>query len=537
MSHSFVGTTLALQHYYDIIAVSRKLPLMTIYQSHEQPFGQRMAVWMTTYSDEIQVSETTQKRLDETLLKNRAINDTHVLRVLDYGTTEGCSFVVTDAIDDMISLQAWLRTHGTLAIWQILRLLEQLVGIIHCAHRSGFKNLCLTCDNIFIKDTERFEIVTGPLGIGLHRNEILNMKDVPVTAALMRHIPPWEYTTQTYSKNSDTSKTEQTPSESSKPQKDEKLSAKENTENHQPNIENTNAQISNAENTENTPDNPESPSSSHHANDTPGHDSIQDLDIHSAQIETITETPDTPDALCADTYNLATILYEALCGQHPYFNEERDLCDAAFAMIQATPLDLSKRIEIPENMNDVVMNLLKTPKSDALEDFLSTFAAICPAEEKEKARQADKIWLTPAKHDSTTRKKRRQKVKLKHPFAYMSIALAILLGLAIAVTWHIASYQSPVDLFALPEIVPAVPDGIDVVLAPRSIPPETSVFLTSHADGTLIKVGTLPFIYRQQAPDTHLNFVIADEYGHTMQVPVTVKGENGLMLVPIDLNW
>jgi hypothetical protein len=119
----------------------------------------------------------------------------------------------------------------------------------------------------------------------------------------------------------------------------------------------------------------------------------------------------------------------------------------------------------------------------------------------------------------------------------MSIALAILLGLAIAVTWHIASYQSPVDLFALPEIVPAVPDGIDVVLAPRSIPPETSVFLTSHADGTLIKIGTLPFIYRQQAPDTHLNFVIADEYGHTMQVPVTVKGENGLMLVPIDLNW
>ena len=43
--------------------------------------------------------------------------------------------------------------------------------------------------------------------------------------------------------------------------------------------------------------------------------------------------------------------------------------------------------EVIENMNDVVMNLLKTPKSDALEDFLSTFAAICPAEEKEKARQ------------------------------------------------------------------------------------------------------------------------------------------------------
>ena len=46
MGHSFEGTTLALEHYYDVLGVSRKLPLMTVYQADEQPFGRRVAVWM-----------------------------------------------------------------------------------------------------------------------------------------------------------------------------------------------------------------------------------------------------------------------------------------------------------------------------------------------------------------------------------------------------------------------------------------------------------------------------------------------------------
>ena len=99
MTHYFEGTTLALQHYYDISAISRRLPLLTVYQAREQPFGRQMAVWMAAYGDDIPVSEKTHRQLDDILLQNRAVTNPHVLRVLDYGTSEGHSFVVTDALD------------------------------------------------------------------------------------------------------------------------------------------------------------------------------------------------------------------------------------------------------------------------------------------------------------------------------------------------------------------------------------------------------------------------------------------------------
>ena len=532
MSHSFVGTTLALQHYYDIVAVSRKLPLMTIYQSHEQPFGQRMAIWMANYGDEIPVAENTQKRLDEALLLNRAINDPHALRVLDYGTSEGFSFVVTDAIDDMPTLRAWLRTHEALANWQTLRLLEQLVGIIQSAHQAGFKNLCLTSDNIFIKDPTRFEIVTGPLGIGLYRSEILAIQNVPVTAALMRHIPPWEYGNQNILQNTQTTLQKETTDSENAPNTAESKQNPENTSNL-----NSNLTSDDDENTDAPKDPSEHLNATQGEQESPKDDSVQNLDMQSARLETALNIPTVPDGVCPDVYNLACILYEAICGQHPYFNDDRDLCDAAFSMIQATPPDISKRIEISDDINQIVMDLLKSPKPEAMTRVLNDFAACCTPEDKEKARQADKIWLTPVQSDKPKRKKQRTRAKIKYPLAWLALTLAIFIGLTATLTWHIAQYKSPVDLFALPEITPSVPNGIDVVLAPRSIPPETAVYLTSHADGRLIKLGTLPYIYRQQAPDTHLTFVIADDYGHSMQVPVTVKGENGLMLVPVDLNW
>ena len=43
-AQSFEGTTLALQHYYDIVGVSRRLPLITVYRADEQPFGHQMAM-------------------------------------------------------------------------------------------------------------------------------------------------------------------------------------------------------------------------------------------------------------------------------------------------------------------------------------------------------------------------------------------------------------------------------------------------------------------------------------------------------------
>ena len=79
MTHAFEGSTLALQHYYDISAVARKLPLMTVYQATDQPFGRKMAIWMATYGEDLQVKPETAQRLDNAMMKNRAVTDNHVL--------------------------------------------------------------------------------------------------------------------------------------------------------------------------------------------------------------------------------------------------------------------------------------------------------------------------------------------------------------------------------------------------------------------------------------------------------------------------
>lgn len=111
-AQSFEGTTLALQHYYDIVGVSRRLPLITVYRADEQPFGHQMAVWMTEYR--AIVPESTAKRLDQALLLNRQIESPAILRCLDYGTTEGQNFLVTDAFS-AITLKAWLTANGPAA--------------------------------------------------------------------------------------------------------------------------------------------------------------------------------------------------------------------------------------------------------------------------------------------------------------------------------------------------------------------------------------------------------------------------------------
>ncbi|GEM_PF-2181400 len=514
MSHSFEGTTLALQHYYDIVGTYRKLPLLTVYQANEQPFGNRVLVWMAAYGDDIKVAEETAKRLDDAMLKNRAIAEPHVLRVLDYGTSEGFSFVVTDSIRT-ITLRAWLRAHGTLDTWQALRLLDQLTGIVTAAHQTGFENLCLDSDNIFILNEERFEIVTGPLGIGLHRNEILTIKNVPISAEFMRHIPPWEYARHRITLSSD-----QVPQATGDAAKEE-------------------------------PSSPNHDSASE-SNETSLHESEKDLSLNDDSIQDLLLQPELedsapkseslalippPEGLCPDVYNLAVVMYEALCGQHPFFSEDRDLCDAAFSIFQATPLPLSKRIEISDELNDVVMEKLQSPQKGTEADFLTKFSACCTDADREKARQAEKSWLSPVPAQSAEKRKKKSHVKFKHPHAMAGIGAAIVIILTILITYKLAQYHEPVDLFAIPELIPADSQGVDVVISPHVLPPNTSIYLTSLADGSLIRLGSLPYIYRQQEPGAKLNFVISDESGHSMQVPVTVKGDQGLMMVPVELNW
>ncbi len=538
MAHSFEGTTLALQHYYDIVGTSRRLPLLTVYQANDQPFGHRMAVWMAAWNDSIEVSAETAQRLDEALLKNRAVTDPHALKVLDYGTSAGCSFVVTDAVD-AVSLKSWMIAHGALSNWQILRLLEQLTGIITAAHKADFRGLCLTSDNIFITSEERFEIVTGPLGIGFHRSEILGLRNVSLSPGLMRHIPPWEYQEENKkNKKEQTVKSEKIEksdeSESSKGSESAKLGVDESLEWDDPVLS---SQVL-AEESKAVSGLLEGDESSLTGRD----ESIQELDISSASIVEEVREPEkievsAPEGLCPDMYNLSALIYEAFCGQHPYFNDERDLCDSALLIVQANPVELSRRIEIDDALNELVMGLLREPRKDAEAEFLKQFASCCSEQVREKVREADKNWIAPGPTEFTRNKKARTFGSIRHPRVIWGVGVAVLLFLAVFLTWHFAQYSEPVDLFAIPELVPTAPGGIDVVISPRTLPPDTSLYLVSLDDGSLMKLGSLPYNYRQQEAGAKLMFVIADESGHTMSVPVTVKGEQGLMIVPVDLSW
>ena len=510
MTHSFEGTTLALQHYYDIFAISRRLPLLTVYQAREQPFGRQMAVWMAAYGDDIQVSEKTHRQLDDILMQNRAVTNPHVLRVLDYGTSEGHSFVVTDALDaGTVTLRDYLRGHGPLENWQVLRLIEQLTTIIGDAHRVGFHDLCLTSDIIYIRDEKRFDVVTGPLGIGLHRSDILKIQNKSISTDLMRHIPPWEY-----ARTNDLSlQSAAIPADSAADSADAQADGTD---------------APKASNDDDSKDG---------SNSEQADDSIQDLsnDVSAVVPSDSVSVTMTPAGLCPDVYNLAAVTYEALSAQHPCFNE--DLSDAVLTLTQGNIVELDNLIEISTDLNAVVMNALKSPAENSEIQFLRAFGEHCSEEDRNKARQAEKTYDEPPVSQKAARRKRRTGAKIQHPLRWLAVLLLLFMAGTAFVTWKIARVYRPVDLFALPEIVPVAPDGVDVVIAARNAVPDIHIYLTSMADGSLILLGDLPYIHRKQAIGTKLNFVVTDDHGHTMQLPVNVNGKNGMMMVPVDLNW
>jgi len=485
MTQNFEGTTLALQHYYDIVATSRRLPLLTVYQAMEQPFGRTMAVWMATPLDDLPCPPFIKTRLDRTLLLNRAVNAPHVLRILDFGTGEGQSFVVTDPVQGL-PLRDVVHERGGLEAWQVLRLLEQLTGIVHAAHLVDLRFLCLSADNIFVTDPARFEIIVGPMGMGLHRSEIMSIPGVCITASRMRHIPPWEFARE----------------HAVLPMHREE----------------TAVNLAEA--------------------DIRDEDSIQDLDLeaqpHTSMHASILEL--SPEGLCPDVYGVAAILYEAICGAHPYFGDNREICDAVLTILQERPKHIAERCELPPAWCNALMEVLLSPREGALEPLLNVFAAHAQPGVIDQARRAEKNYLSPdvSKPASHPKKTRRT---VAHPRLLKGGILALAMALSVLVTYAIAGQKRPVDLFALPEILPATHNGVDLVIASQRGNPNVSVYLTSLADGSLIRLGNLPLQYRNQMPGARLQFVIADDKGNTKQLPILVQQIPGLQLVQVDLNW
>ena len=206
-------------------------------------------------------------------------------------------------------------------------------------------------------------------------------------------------------------------------------------------------------------------------------------------------------------------------------------------LVQGTPTELAQRVEISQDISRVVMDALSNPTVDSETQLLSNFTAACPVDDQQKARTAEKSYLAaPAAHSPQKKSKYHgASIALSLPIAIVCMIVGALLAAIFIIP--LANTQKPVDLFAIPELVPmAATDGVDVVIAPRVIPPNTSAYITA-TDGTLMRLGGLPIIYRQQQQGTRLTFVIADDAGHSTQIPVTVNGHDGLMVIPVELNW
>lgn len=493
---SLEGTTLALKHYYDIAEVSRRLPLMTVYRADEHPFGHPVAVWMAEYG--AIVSEATEKRLDRALLLNRRVDAPSALRILDFGTSDGRSFLVTEALS-AVTLKSLLSANGPLAPWQALRLLDQLVAVAQSAHRAGFCRLCIDAKQIFVTDPDRMTVTLAPMGIGLTRREILALKGVAVTPDLVRHIPPREYADIAQNgAGGEISAGDRMPAPADMPQD------------------------GGGETAAHAPQDGRAP-------ETDG--SVQDIAAAAVADDDGDPAAFGADA-DADAYNIAAVIYESLCAAHPYFGEDADLATAALDLSQANPIELARRVDIDPALSDAVMRCLAAPKAESLGAFLEEFAAACSPQSRENARRAEKTWLEPNPERAPAKRQKKTKLQSNRSLRIALAVIAALFVLTVAATYRIARAYRPADLFAIPEIVPQAQDGVDLLFTSAAQGKQT-LYLTSIADGSLMRLGDLPYVFRNRPKGAKLNFVVAGDDGKSAQIPVTVKSDGDFMIIRV----
>lgn len=496
---SLEGTTLALKHYYDIAEVSRRLPLMTVYRADEHPFGHPVAVWMAEYG--AIVSEATEKRLDRALLLNRRVDAPSALRVLDFGTSDGRSFLVTEALS-AVTLKSLLSANGPLAPWQALRLLDQLAAVVRSAHRTGFCGLCIDAKQIFVTDPDRMTVTLAPMGIGLTRSEVSALKGIAVTPDLVRHIPPREYADIAQNAaggETPASAADMPPAPADAPQD------------------------ANAENGETAAD------AAQDIADPETDGSVQDI-----AAAAVADGGSDPASFGADddAYTIAAVIYESLCAAHPYFGEDADLATAALDLSQANPIELARRVDIDPALSDAVMRFLAAPKAESIGAFLDEFAAACSPQSRENARRAEKTWLEPKPERAPAKRQKKIKSQSNRSLHIALAVIAALFVLTVAATYRIARAYRPADLFAIPEIVPQAQDGVDLLFTSAAQGKQT-LYLTSIADGSLMRLGDLPYIFRNRPKGAKLNFVVAGDDGKSTQIPVTVKSDGDFMIVRV----
>ncbi|MFA5624996.1 MAG: hypothetical protein WC966_08095 [Bradymonadales bacterium] len=493
MTFDIENTTIALQHYYDVKQRRRKHALAYVHTAIEQPFGAECELWVLAPLREMGFSKSVNERLDALFLGSRNLRSTVCARVLDVGNlSEQGHFIVTEALEG-ISLREHLRLHGALKSWQVLCIVEQLASLAIEAQSHGLRSLAISTDNIFLSSLERARIKTGPIGLGLLRSEILNATAAMPSSEISRTIPPWEYSSANTS--SATCQADDVNDE----------------------LDSTSDAASKGEEAESL-------------RDSETGKSMQDLET-----EALVEEQSSP--YCSDFYTIACVAYEGLSALHPYFMADNELSDAVLTMREEKPSTLFELGACDEALSSVVMDAILRPKKGGIAEFVSKFRAAVPEADRENADRASRLFEEAPKVSSARKQKR---IRSRSTVTAMQILTLCFIALVLViVSVMLARYRKPIDLFALPEIIPysQASDACDVVLVMRegsAIQNEAPRVFIAATDGELLYLGHLPYILKGQSPGAQLNFVISNAEGYSRQLPVLVESNaNHLMVVEV----
>lgn len=190
------GGTLALEHFYEVGEVLSRDTLGTTYLGNQSPQDKPVAVWVLHRLIKVGASPEIIERFKLAAWRASRFNHPNHVALLDFGMLDKeLPFIVFEHQPDALLLRQHLAEHGPLSVQHTLDLVEQLADALDRAHAEGLHHNALDTARIRIRIHEdRIHAQILAPGIGLEREELLELEDVVITTDQIRHIPPEIFT-------------------------------------------------------------------------------------------------------------------------------------------------------------------------------------------------------------------------------------------------------------------------------------------------------------------------------------------------------
>lgn len=498
-------STLALQHFYDVVGVERRTPLGTLFAATEQPFDRPVSVWVFDRLKAMGADSALLDRFEQLAYTASRLNGASAVRTLDVGRLDAeVPFVVMERLRGR-DLRQHLASHGPLDVGATLRVVEQLCETVTDAHAQGIFGLGLDAARIQVIDPQRMIVRSWGHGLALSRRELLALDDAIVAQDLVRHLPPSQFVespesaAQTRHERADVTTAHAD---------DDDTSARDQ---HRTDPDATAQPVGDDEHGE------------------PG-----------AGPDPLALAVDPAAAGADDLYAVAAIAYECLSGVHPYFREDRDVGDGVLAILRESPASLRDHFAVAQPLAAVVHDALgRNPRArfDTPGDFASALRAAAGDEAGERADTlARPAWL--ADHDALAqpdgaRRKGPRPIR-RGVVRALQVAVALLIAGNLATGFF--ALQRDVRSYAeVPEFVPPAPDGegVDLVIdAELPVDPSdpaspgtrvnADLYLVSTRGKTVL-LGQTPYLLRNQPVDARLHLVLGGDEVRAHQLELIVK--------------